>query len=275
MQKYSKWFLIVGAGVSLFALPATVVKADKPAAMRPAQPLTFPAGFQNVTGAPDSGVYGTLAKVTEAALTKGDFDKVLGELSTPNRERVRQFKGADQAKLDVQIDRIRQAWKTKYGKDFSVDEKVAFGSPLVIFPGEVTDSAVALTTWPVPATPAEAVVASTKSRVIPAQEEKKDVKDAELEKGRHVTLVRFPSMYGMPELTVSMIHELPFSWLIDIPADRSGEQVYSDLLAQLTTIADHSDQWPADVNEAGRVVGYHVLAALYGANTAPAAAVKG
>lgn len=102
--------------------------------MRPAQPLTFPAGFQNVTGAPDSGVYGTLAKVTELALTKRDFDKVLGELSTPNQERARQFKGADQGKLVVQIDRIRQAWKTKYGKDFSVDEKVAFGSPLLIFP---------------------------------------------------------------------------------------------------------------------------------------------
>jgi hypothetical protein len=92
MRKYSKWFFIVGAGVSLLALPSTIVKADEPAAVRPAQPLTFPAGFQNVTGAPDSGVYGTLAKVTERAMTKGDFDKVLGELSTPDQERARQFK---------------------------------------------------------------------------------------------------------------------------------------------------------------------------------------
>lgn len=274
MRKYSKWSLIVvGAGLGLFALPAGVVSADGPAAVQPA-PLAFPAGFQNVTGAPDSGVYSGLAKYVERAVTKGDFDKMLAELSKPDRERAREFKGVDQGKLDVQIERIHAAWKAKYGKAFSIDDKVVFGAPLLIIPGEVTDPASALANWPVPATQEMAVLAAAKNQGATAQEVKKDTKDNKLEKGRHVTLVRFPAMNGKSELTISMIHHLPAFWRIDIPNNRTGEEIYNDLLTHLTMIADHADQWPADVNEAGRVVSFHVLAALYGANIMPAA-VKG
>jgi hypothetical protein len=275
MRKYSKWSLIVvGAGMSLFALPVGVVRADGPAAVQPGQGLAFPAGFQSITGAPDSGVYSGLAKYVERAVTKGDFDKMLEELSKPDRERARAFKGVDQGKLDVQIARIHDAWKAKYGKEFSIDDKIVFGSPLLIIPGEVTTPGVALTNWPVPATQELAVLASAKHHEVPAGEVKKDMKDNKLEKGRHVTLVRFPAMNGKSELTISMIHHLPAFWRIDIPNDRTGEEIYNDTLTHLTMIADHADQWPADVNEAARVVSYHVLAALYGANIMPAA-VKG
>jgi len=271
MRMYSKWLLIVGAGLGLFALPCVVANADDKAPVKSDQPLQFPAGFQNVSGAPSGGVYSTLGTVTERALTKGDFYKVLDELASPDKDRTSAFKAADQSKLDAQIDRIRQLWQSKYGKDFAIDNKIAFGAPLLIIPGEVTDSAAALANWPVPATPEQAQTAAAKNHPVPAQEVKKDAKDRELEKGRHVALVRFPGMHGKAELTVSMIHELPMSWRIDIPDDRTGAQIYNDLLVQLTAIADHSDKWPADVNEAGRGVAYHVLSALYGANVTPPA----
>ena len=87
MRNYTKLLLVAGAGLSLFALPCGVGKAAEPAAVRSDQPMTFPAGFQNVTGAPDSGVYSGLAKVTERAVTKGDFDKMLAELATPDKDR--------------------------------------------------------------------------------------------------------------------------------------------------------------------------------------------
>jgi hypothetical protein len=269
MRQSLKVCLILGAGLSLFFLPLRVVRADQPASAREAHPLAFPAGFQNISGPPDAGVYSGLAKVTERALTKGDFDKMLAELSKPDRERARAFKGVDQGRLDVQIARIQELWKSKFAKDFKIDDKVVFGAPLLIIPGEVTDSATALAHWPVPATPDQAVAASGKERAVPAGEVKKETKDQKLEKGRHVTLVRFPAMAGRPELTISMIHHLPAFWRIDIPDDRGGEQIYNDLLAQLTYLADHSDKWPNDVNEAGRVVAYHVLAALYGVNVTP------
>jgi hypothetical protein len=273
---YKKWSLVVGAGLSLLALPLCVVKADDPAggvkpaeAREAAKPLAFPAGFELKDGTPDAGIRSGLAKLTERAVTKGDFNSMLGELSRPDRERAREFKGVDQTKLDVQIDRIQQAWKAKYGKDFKIDADAVFGAPLLIYQGTVVDPATALTNWPLPACSEHAITASGR---VPANDKEvtKEAKEEKLEKGRNVAIVRFPATAGSPDLTVSMIHHLPAFWRIDIQNDRTGDQIYNDLLAQLTWLGDHTDQWPADVNEAYRHVAWHVTSAVYGVNMAPA-----
>jgi hypothetical protein len=276
MRRFTKWSLIACAGVSLLALPPQLVRADDPAVNPPAAaapaPLAFPAGFQLTSTNPDEGIRTGLNKLTERALTKGDFNSMLEELSKPDRERARAFKGVDQGKLDVQIDRIQKSWMAKYGKEFKPDAKAVFGAPLLIIEGEVTDPAVALTTWPVACCSEQAVPAGARQAPGTAKELKKTVRAEKLEKGRNVALVQFPAAHGMPALTVSMIHHLPAFWRIDVPNDVAGEQIYNDLLTQLTWIGDNSDKWPNDINEAYRLVAYHVASALYGTS---GQAVKG
>jgi len=278
MPKFTKWSLIIGAGLSLFALPPGIVRADdaaKDAAAKEARedsrPLAFPAGFKVKEGAPAGGIKTGLAKLTERALTKGDFNSMLAELSKQDRERVREFKNVDHAKLDFQISRFRETFKQKYGKDFDPDGKVAFGAPLLIFEGEVTDSAVALNNWPLPASPDKAVTASSKVPAGNEKELKKEIKEEKLQKGRNVAIIRFPASHGLPDVTVSMVHHLPGFWRVDIPNDRTGEQLYNDLLTHITMMNDHADKWPAEIHEAYRAAGHHIAAAMYGVNHVPAA----
>jgi hypothetical protein len=287
MRKYTKWSLVIGAGLSLFALPPCVTRADDPAsanaaAADAAKNMQFPAGFEMTNGAPSEGIRDGLAKVTERAVTKGSFDSMLAELSKPDRERAREFKNVDQAKLDAQIDKFQQLWKAKYGHEFKPDVKVAFGAPILIVQGKVTDPAVAITKWPVPADAGQVVAAAAhEARQLRPPGDNKDaaIKDQvsaeKLEKGRMVAMIRYPAMGVEPELTISMIHHLPAFWRIDIPNDRGGEQIYNDLLTHLTWLTDNSNQWPDDINLAYRTVGYHVTAALYGDNSAVGALKKG
>ena len=273
MRTLPKWIL-TGAMLSSFgAVPMmqSAFAADQPAANSASQakaeePLSLPAGFQEKDVGAVSGVKSGLAKLTNRFVSTGDFNKMLAELSTQDKDRAREFKGVDQNKLDGTIDRIRQAWKTKYGHDFDLsDEKTVFDQRFQIVQGEVSDPAVALAGWPVAACP-EAMTAGSRQAPSDASDKtvKKEADAAKLDKGRDVALVRFPGMENMPAITVSMLHELPMFYRVDIPNDRTGEQIYNDVNTQLTYLADHVNQWPANENDAYRAVAYHAVAAVYG-----------
>jgi len=240
-------------------------------------PPSLPAGFQEKDVDAVSGVKSGLAKLTNRFVGTGDFNKMLAELSTQDKDRAREFKGVDQNKLDGTIDRIRQAWKTKYGHDFDLsDEKTVFDQRFQIVQGEVTDPATALAGWPVAAS-AEAMTAGSRQAPADASDKtiQKETDAAKLDNGRNVALIRFPGMENMPAITVSMIHELPMFYRVDIPNDRTGEQIYNDVTSQLNYLADHTDQWPANETDAYRCVAYHAVAAVYGVDltkSEPAAA---
>lgn len=89
-------------------------------------------------------------------------------------------------------------------------------------------------------------------------------KDRNLDKGRNVAIVNFPMSHGAQMLTVSMIHELPDNWKIDVPDNVDGQVLYDNLLTHLTAVNEMKDKWPADVNEGYRMVSHHVLMAVYG-----------
>jgi len=121
--------------------------------------------------------------------------------------------------------------------------------------------------WPVPAYSGEAMKASETQKPGNEAERKADEKAAKsekLEKGRDVALVRMPAIDNLPDMTLSMIHQFPDAWKFDIPNDRSGEQIYNDLLTQLTWLGDHSANWPTSTDDAYRTFAHHVIAALYG-----------
>ncbi|HWE92668.1 MAG TPA: hypothetical protein VG269_01730 [Tepidisphaeraceae bacterium] len=276
MRTSTKWLLTatLAAGVAPFATLRAADDAGAPAQRERAraaeqQPLALPPGFTakdvKATGEVKTG----LAKLTERAYKKGDWNSLLAELSTQDKDRTREFKNADQTKIDSLVDKIHQQWKAKYGKDFDLDEKkVVFDDRVYqIVQGEVSDPAVALANWPLPAAPAEAVTAGERNRkAIPDDQKnlKKEERTEKLTKGRDVAIVRFPAAWGMPEMNVSMLHELPTFYRVDIPNDRSGEQIYNDLVAQLTWLGDHADRWPNDINDGYRLFAQRAVAAVYG-----------
>lgn len=270
MRQTSKWMLAAAMTAGLAGLaPAMVGAADKDSTKieaRADNALTLPAGFDvkdvGAVGEAKSG----LAKLAERSVTKGDFEKYLRELAKPDQERTQQFKDFDQKKLDGRIAQIEKAWKDKYGKDFDLDSKnVVFDERFTMVQGEVADPNVALANWPVAATGGEAVTASNKETANrDTKQEKREASEEKLQKGRNVAIVHFPAAYGLPAMNVSMIHQLPAFYCVDIPNTRTGEQVYNDLLNHLTWIGEHVDQWPADVNDAYRMVAYHAVAAVEG-----------
>jgi len=86
--------------------------------------------------------------------------------------------------------------------------------------------------------------------------------DRNLEQGRNVAYVTVAASHNLPELKVPLIHELPDMWKIDVPDSVTGQQLYDNVLKQLTTANEHKDQWPADVNDGYRAISHHVLMAV-------------
>lgn len=273
MRTSTKWLMAatLAAGVAQFT---TLRAADDAATTTPRertrtteqQPLALPPGFTAKDVHATNEVKTGLAKLTERAYKKNDWSGFVAELSTQDKDRVKEFK-PDQARLDSLVDKIHQQWKAKYGKDFDLDEKkVVFDDRYQIVQGEVSDPAVALTNWPIAASPAEAVTAGEKKQIPgDAKSQKKEERAEKLTRGRNVAIVRFPAAWGMGELNVSMIHELPTFYRVDIPNDRGGEQIYNDLVTQLTWLGEHADQWPADINDGYRLFAQRAVAAAYGA----------
>jgi len=250
-------------------------------------PLTVPNGFQQKKLESESAIKTGLVKLTDRAVTKGDFNSYLAEFAAQDKARAREFKGADQKKLDDVIASIQTAWKAKYNQSFAVNDKnVVFGSEYAILQGEVLDPNIAIDNWPVQPVPLNTLNLNDKN---PAQmngaampvnnstadrtpiesngktnDQDRQISLAKLTKGRDVALVRMPGRSNEPGLTVSMIFQFPDFWRIDVPNNRAGADIYNDLYAHLDYINQHQSQWPADVSEAYRMVAYHAAAAAYG-----------
>jgi len=261
----------VGVAVLVLALAASYLWADDPAAPQanPGQvpsSLQLPAGFQAKELNEQSDIKKTLASVTEHAFTKNQFNDLCDDFVKPDKDRIGKYQDRDVTKLNGRIDQIRKAWKEKYNEDFDFDNaKAIFDDRYQIVQGEVADPAVAVVTWPVAPVPGEAMKASETQRPDQARDKTEAAEEAKLDKGRNVALVRIASMQGSPELIVSMVHQLPDNWKIDLPNNRTGEQVYNDLLTHLTWLGDHSAQWPAQKEDAYRMFATCTMAAVYGA----------
>lgn len=232
--------------------------------------VNLPPGFTQKDLGEENDIRAALAAVTKDALDKGNFDSLMKHFVDEDRDRIGKEKDRDTAVLDGRIDQIRKAWKDKYGNDFDMkDPKVVFNDQFArIIQGEVTDPQLAVASWPLMPTniiPGRTEAEPAAAKVREAEEAKKMMGgEKNLDKGRNVAIVAMSPMFHLPDLTVCMIHELPDSWRIDLPNDRTGSQIYQDLLTRLTWIGEHTDQWPADQDDARRLVTHHVLCGIYG-----------
>jgi hypothetical protein len=230
----------------------------------PQQP-TLPAGTKAVDQPKKSGMTESLAEVTHAAASKGSFDDVVDHFVDQDRDRM---KAEHQDYDDVKslANDINQAFKDKYGKDFNLqdnDVKSQVFADAAVTEGEINDPVALMNAWPVDPTPGmkgnEAQPAAQSLQ--PGTHE--TTANANIEKGREVGVVRFPSDGKLPALDVSMIDEAG-GWKIDVPNNRTGQMIHDDLVKQLTMLKNDQANWPQDVNDAYRAFTHHVLMAVYG-----------
>jgi hypothetical protein len=213
----------------------------------------------------------TLATTTEAAVTKGGFKDVVKHFVDADRTRLGTYTSPDGgAKLDGRIESFNKDWKSKYGQDFSFSKNsssVLGDSFASISQGEVGQARTAAGKEIASNEPT--VVAGTsdalkKSGVsnTDANSDKMNGGESKKDVGRNIATVLIPPSAGAPELAVPMIHELPNSWQIDLPDNFDGQKLQDNLLKQLTMVDEDRANWPADVNDAYRIVTRHVMEAV-------------
>jgi len=199
----------------------------------------------------------TLAAATEAVLSKGDHDDLVGMLVDRDRNRLTDFDDRALTTLEGRIDQINEAWREKYGQEFDIAENAVY-RPLAYAEGEITDAQAFIKGWPVKAA---ASGSASKSRGKTVTDRART--QGNIENGREFAVARFPAEFGLPAVNVSFIDEA-FGWKIDLPNEIGGEQLRSNLLTQLTAFGERSSQWPAGVLDAQRMASHYVAMALYG-----------
>jgi hypothetical protein len=238
--------------------------SDRSQASNASVPLALPSGFSEKKFN-DSGIRSEFATVTQDALTTDHYSSFINDLVDEDRTRLQDDKKRDVADINGKINVIRKFWKDKYGKDFSIDRSAFTPEAVAIVTGEVSDVAQAVQNWPLDARTGRPMQPSGEAVTARAAEAGKTGGGrVNLDKGRDVAIARFAASHNLPEITVSMVHELPAQWRFDIPKDRTGQQIHNDLLNQLNFIATHSEDWPSDVNDSYRMVAHRVLLSLYG-----------
>jgi len=271
MSKFIHWAAAAALSCGAFAYAEPIEsKVDRAAentknAAGDAIDKTKAAGHNAKANWENGRAYTMLGQVTNASLTKGGFDDLIERFVDADRNRLGPWvkDKNNKEKLDVldgRIDQFRKDWKAKYGHEFKIlKDDVVFGNQMfTVAQGEIgKDAQLAGEKLP----PAE--------NVTPGNLNKKDAAgntaaDRNLEHGRNVAYVTVAKSFGMPEVKVPLIHELPDMWKIDVPDSINGQQLYENVLKHLTMANELKDTWPADENDGYRVVAHHVLMAVMG-----------
>lgn len=236
----------------------------------------LPAGITAKDLNKDKAIEKAFKKVTEDAMSKTGFDNIVSNLVDQDRVRIKNSLASGRSLSDVRGDKNKQftdvvasiegAWKSKYNQKFDIDTaKVFAGTYIHIQTGEVTDAQMLLGKWPVQAaTMAPDMGGSGKVTQSDVDQAKGKMfgGDVNLEKGRNVALVHLSSNNDWNSLNASMIHEAG-GWVFDIPNNITGDQLYDNVVKNLTVLDQRRDAWPADVNDAYRTFTLAVTSALY------------
>lgn len=228
--------------------------------------VELPPGFQTKDLKEAKDIKGELATLTEDALKKNHFDNLINNFVDQDRSRMKDIKNIKVDDLNDKIDKIRQAWKTKYQKDFDIhrsERDMVYNDQVKIVQGEVTDTDQAVKNWPVPATAEMAAKPDRdQGHAEVASAKKVFGGDVNLDKGRNVALVKIPSSHNMPGITLSLIHELPDQWRVDVPNNISGQQIHDNLLNRLTYVSEHLDKLPDNIDDGYRMMTHCVASAI-------------
>jgi hypothetical protein len=191
----------------------------------------------------------TLATAVEAAVTNNGLSDVTERFSKADRDRIGKIDKNSLGDLNAAIDKFRADWKAKYNQDFKLTDKeqVVFGTPIEIKIGDVTDNA-----------------RLASERTGPTATGTNANTNANDKSVNNVTTVNVPAAGGAPAVTLKLTNEgtVTNSYKIDVPDSLDANKLRDNLTRHLNDVNGMKDQWPADANEAYRVVSQHVLAAI-------------
>lgn len=281
--------LLAGSSLAIGAFAFTTRAAD-PAPNDTSGRVGDTSRIDTNAKAPDADdIRKTVAKVTEEAVTKGDFYKLSKNFVDADYDRVKNYKSADNfAKLDGRIDQFNKDWKAKYNENFdytSARNDVLNDQFAQITQGEIGEARTAAGKEMPSAEPQNVKGGSAadlqKSGVATpdANSNKTFGGETKREPGRNIasfiiklavqTSANMPAgqpvsvdMNAQKELAIPMIHELPDTWKIDVPDNIDGQKLHDSLLKHLTMVDEDRANWPADKNEAYREVTRQVMMAV-------------
>jgi len=266
MNKFINWAAAAALSAGGFAFTTNVRAADDTVGNKVDRSVDkTKEGAHNVKTNWENGrAYTLLGQVTNAAVTKGGFNDLIERFNDADRNRLGSYAKDKNNKdkldiLDGRIAQFQKDWKAKYNENFKIHkDDVVFGNSMfTVAQGEIGKDAQ-LAGERVPA--AQNVTKDNLNQ--PKDATGNTAADRNLEKGRNIAYVTVAASHNLPELKVPLIHELPDMWKIDVPDSVTGQKLYDNLLKHLTMADEHKDQWPADVNDAYRMVSHHVLMAI-------------
>jgi hypothetical protein len=245
-----------------------------------AQQPSLPDGFQMKELKQIDNIRGRLADVTNYALTKGDFGKVVDQLAVFNRDQMKNWRDQDYKTLDGVIDQINKEWKSKYGHEFKAKDSM-FDDRFMSVQGVVTDPNVAATNFPVRARSDDARLAGGREHANVDNAERKGeqrleregsqvdhVAAKDLQDSKNIATLHFPDSHGLPGVTASLIEEgMIGKWHFAAPKSLTAQQLHQAIQNQLTYVGRDATQWPANETDAYRMVAHRVLLALYNIDT--------
>jgi hypothetical protein len=195
----------------------------------------------------------TLATAVEAAVTKNGLSDVVERFTKADRDRIGKIDNNTLGDLNAAIDKFRADWKAKYNQDFKLTDKeqVVFGTPIEIKVGDVTDNARLASERTGPT----ATGTNTNTRANTNANDKSV---------NNVTTVTVPAAGGAPAVVLKLANEgtVTNSYRIDVPDSLDANKLRDNLTQHVSDVDGMKDRWPADANEAYRIVSQHVLAGI-------------
>lgn len=215
--------------------------------------VNLPAGLKPKedarVSAAEEAIRNVISTATDAVM-KGDLNKLIEQLSGPDRERLEEATEMDLNPLRRGVDTLTKAFNEAYGLAFALTDDDLSATNMAVRVAEVGDPAQ-MNNWPL--APVSGRTISTQGTVNPDY----------MNEGRDVAVVVLPRAGGIPELTVSMTHEAPDFWKIDVPDTLSLADLQRNVSDALSNFAQEANTWPPDQNETERLLARRILMALY------------
>jgi hypothetical protein len=199
-----------------------------------------------------------IANAANAAMSKNGLNNMANSFDQQDQQRLNNLGNINSDKLDGRIAQLQKVWQQKYNQSFNA--KPEDFSSAGFAEGKIQDPQQFAQNWPVPAVNSAGAAQQAAARSNATNEQ--NGSQASMKQGNQVAVVRLPAKNGMPAMDVSLVNQS--GWKIDIPNDRTAQQIHEDVLTQLTSLGERSSQLPKDVKQANALVARHVLAGIYG-----------
>jgi hypothetical protein len=203
----------------------------------------------------------TLKDVTEAAVKKGTFDDLVERTAAPDRQRIGKFAEEKFADLDGRADQFLKDWKEKYNQDFDIGKADDIYNQQMVSISEMNPNEAR--------TAGEKIKEGAKDTGAAISDAAKSTvgKDtaedaAKKDENRPTASAVIAASHGLPEVRLNLVSEFPDKWKIDLPDSIDGQKLKDNVLKHLTMVDEDKANWPADVNDAYRLVSHHMLMAL-------------